>query len=115
MTTVAHNKGDALAYADLWLMSHCNHFIIANSTFSWWGAWLAANSDKQIIAPVFELNNPRRITSWKFPRPASSFLVPTVIPRCSLRKTKMIKSNSNMFSRLSLLNPFVYTAENSSL
>jgi len=67
MTMVAHNKGDALAYADLWLMSQCNHFIIANSTFSWWGAWLAANSDKQIIAPVFELNNPRRITSWNFP------------------------------------------------
>lgn len=53
-TVVDHNQGDAMAYADLWLMSQCRHFIIANSTFSWWGAWLSENKDKQIIAPGFE-------------------------------------------------------------
>ena len=55
VTLVHHNQGDAMAYADLWLMTQCQHFITANSTFSWWGAWLAANPTKQIIAPGFEM------------------------------------------------------------
>ena len=46
---IIFNKSD-LAH-DMCLISKCNDHIIANSTFSWWGAWLGSDENKKIISP----------------------------------------------------------------
>jgi hypothetical protein len=69
VTYVEHNDSENMAYADLWLMSQCQHFIIANSTFSWWGAWLGEKKNiSQIYAPGKYVNPNQSVTAWGFDR-----------------------------------------------
>lgn len=49
ITYIKHNG--TKNYEDLRLMSTCKHHIIANSSFSWWGAWLSRDREKTVIAP----------------------------------------------------------------
>ncbi|MFT3735691.1 MAG: alpha-1,2-fucosyltransferase [Rhodocyclaceae bacterium] len=50
-TVVDVNAEDA-AHEDLWLMSACRSFVIANSSLSWWGAWLGQHQAKRVVAPL---------------------------------------------------------------
>jgi hypothetical protein len=69
-TFIYWNQGPA-SYHDLHLMSQCRHHIIANSSFSWWGAWLNPHTDKHVISPRNWMGNPTvtadRVvpTSWR--------------------------------------------------
>lgn len=49
-TYLDHNHGQD-SFADMRLMSLCRHHIIANSTFSWWGAWLNPSPNKIVVSP----------------------------------------------------------------
>lgn len=66
---IEHNAEDELA--DLWLMTRCRNAIIANSSFSWWGAWLGASSDD--VRLIFTPDHP----NWAI-RPAEGWhCIPT--------------------------------------
>jgi len=64
-TCILHNQGEDKAFADLWLMTQCRHFITANSTFSWWGAWLGEGEGKLVLAPGLKFHG--TTTAWGFP------------------------------------------------
>ena len=64
-TIVDINQESGNDFNDFWLMTKCKHFIIANSTFSWWAAWLSTYRKKSIIVPAVVIRG-LGITSWGF-------------------------------------------------
>ncbi len=65
-TYVGHNG--PRPHEDIRLMSHCQHFVIANSTFSWWGAWLANAPGKTVVAPKVWALNPDLCVDTRLPK-----------------------------------------------
>jgi hypothetical protein len=50
--TLVDIHGPERAHDDLRLMASCKHFVIANSSLSWWGAWLGDSPGKRVVAPL---------------------------------------------------------------
>lgn len=67
VTTYIRNNNADTNYEDLRLMSLCSHNIIANSSFSWWSAWLNMNSSKIVMAPKQWFNESNRNTKDLIP------------------------------------------------
>lgn len=63
---ISHNTADK-DYEDLRLMCNCKHHIIANSSFSWWGAWLGGGSRQLVIAPKKWYNTKSYSYADRFP------------------------------------------------
>jgi len=65
---IVRNDGQSAPLEDLYLMSRCNHHIIANSSFSWWGAWLDPSPEKVVVAPRRWFNDPALASAPRVPR-----------------------------------------------
>lgn len=66
-TFITCNQSPESAVWDMHLMSLCKHNIIANSSFSWWGAWLNNNRNKIIVSPsTWIIDEPKNINAAKY-------------------------------------------------
>ena len=64
---IDHNRGTE-SYNDMRLMSLCRHHILANSSFSWWGAWLNPRENKVVLAPACWFSGDERRVDDLFPQ-----------------------------------------------
>ena len=51
ITWIPESEAGVKGGTHFWLMRQCKHFIIPNSTFAWWAAWLADNPEKMVVCP----------------------------------------------------------------
>jgi hypothetical protein len=68
-TVVGHSVSDGRPWVDMQLMSRCQHHVVANSTYSWWGAWLNPSQEKIVVAPREWVRSEKRVgdpvpSSW---------------------------------------------------
>lgn len=61
---VKPKDGENSAIEDLYLMQNCNHHIISNSSYYWWGAWLGNNPNKIVVAPDNFINKDTLCSNW---------------------------------------------------
>jgi len=61
---INHNTGNDSEIKDFWLMKNCTHFVIANSTYSWWAAWLSESKEKIVVAPKQKIDT--GVSYWNF-------------------------------------------------
>ena len=57
-TTFVGNNPPSARHEDFRLLTNCRDFIVANSSFSWWAAWLGKDSEKTVVAPAVWANDP---------------------------------------------------------
>lgn len=67
LVPVSNYLDNTVPHLDLWAMSLCKHHILANSTFSWWGAWLSKSTNKTVICPKIKMQGGDKYeASWNF-------------------------------------------------
>lgn len=68
VTWIPNSESGIKGSTHFWLMRQCKHFIIPNSTFAWWAAWLSENADKTVVCPKHWYHNPEHQSEGLLPK-----------------------------------------------